>query len=468
MANYVHAASKFLDKFDDLLSPTSNTSPELKESIYESSAHSKGTSHFPNGSGKIQAPIQNKSISGKQGDDPFTYRAANSATRQNIFSADKTKDQILKIDHFNPDKENASGISNESQNITNQSHSSITSSMKKASERQTLKPTSRFPLREEQPIQYAKTVLSNENSKKIQNSELHRYGSDMPIIPLKIQQLDFSDTYKTLNSEISTTKKQNLHLLADTQQSLGSSLRNLGPNITPNANLQQQNNKLNKALENEKLKLEKEVLELKIQLKTKEKENETMSEKYTNQISALIKKYENEIEGLQNRLKQQNERFYARLEEKEKECFEKFKIEEEHRINQEKSKLIDVISLKDKDIEKLQNDVKNLESQLTKQKAEYEEKIRELKNDYENKVHLQAKAQIKFESETLQRLEKDKVEETRLMQERFNLDLEYEKYKLRKKANELNSIHSKKSIKYGESKSDSTMKSMGSMQTDIY
>eukprot|EP01022_Parablepharisma_sp_SALTPOND_P012465 TRINITY_DN1602_c0_g1_i1.p2 TRINITY_DN1602_c0_g1~~TRINITY_DN1602_c0_g1_i1.p2 ORF type:complete len:461 (-),score=63.69 TRINITY_DN1602_c0_g1_i1:6200-7582(-) len=419
----INAASQFLDKFETLLSPASNTSPDLKESVF-SSTTSKGTSHFP-AAPTFPVNPEPRPLNPPQ-DDPFTCRATNSATRYNIFQNDKAKIWSKPTMH-EYDKENAAGVENDSNVLSlsgkiSSAFPSGNNSIKKCDEGRTLKPSLRYPLGNAKntlnerimEAEYEKTraeELVSTDGKKYNCAEL----------PMKGSNESFSDTFNTL--EIDTVKKSKLHLLSDTNPTLGGSLRNTDHHWVNSY----------KRLENEKLKLEKQVLEYKIALKTQAKEKQTELADYKRKMSEHQQKYEAEINCLQNRMKQQNERFYERLSEKEKEFESRLKMEVEHKIGQEKAELIKALSQKDQDISSFQSEIKKLQEQIEAEKQNTERIRIQLKAEYGAKVQMQAKAQISFESETLSRLEREKAEEMRRMQERFDLDLEYERYKLRRK-----------------------------------
>ena len=173
-------------------------------------------------------------------------------------------------------------------------------------------------------------------------------------------------------------------------------------------------------------------MEEKIVLKTQIKNLKTALKESKENLKTMTQSYESEIEALKNRITQGNERFYGRLSEKEKDFEQKLKAELEERRIQEKTELLKALSVKEADANHFREKLKKLKEQLDGEKNNTEKMKIKLKNDFEESLRNQARAQISFEKETMDRVNQEKLNEIQRMKERYALDLEYSKYMKRK------------------------------------
>jgi len=330
--------SQFVQKLETILSPVSDSSFELNESV--SSTTSKGTSHFP--------IIQNLPLQ-----------------RPDLLNSRKLSKGLLD-----------------------------TSEAPTFSKKSSIKP--------DITIDYNNPM----ESKRKEGNEKEKV--DCVELPIKVSDsllLESSGECKLLASS--------------NHQTLGRSLRNTDHQWITNY----------KKLENEKLKLEKHGLETKIALKTQIKNLKMKLKEGKERLNAMTQKYEAEMEQLKNQMGLNNEEFYIKLSEKENEVEKKIKEEFEIRGVQAKAELVEVLKNKENDANRLKERLSKLKKQLKEERYNTEKIKVQLKENFEEQLRNQARAQLAFERETMQRIEAEKVEEVRKMKERYRLDLEYTKYR---------------------------------------
>ena len=377
----INVASQFLEKFESILSPASDTFPVLKESLNFSTT--------------------SKKYSNLADTQELNKCTANFTLGSNKFNK---KEYIPEYD-----KENKGKSGNDSSNFS----ISEKASSRHNSTNKHLKNSKLGTLRD-----------GLKNNALLDISDTNNYEELVSTEPNKFH-VETSHNKKIINkvndygNNIKTAKE---HLLSDTHKSL--------------VNCYEQNKSYNtyKQLENEKLRLEKEIIESKIYLKTQIKDLETEIEQVNERAKNIKENYETEIKVLEDRMKQQNELFYTRITEKENDLEKRLKLELQYNIMQEKSALATTIIEKDEEICSLQKEIKIIQTQIDEEKKNAEETRMKLTGQYNSKLQKQEREQTVYEVNTLTKLEQERDEEIRKAQSRIDLDLEYAKYKLRKKA----------------------------------
>ncbi len=423
----IQAASKFVDKFEELLS---DENIGLSPGSLSSTLSNGGTSRFPQPCATpmfVGQPGNATIPSGRaREDDPFTCRAANSTTKNNVFHRGSSQKRASRK-FSREDKENTPGVENDSSAVS--INSTIAMSNKELGERK----DARLEKVDEHTIKLRSGAVSPSSAeelcdnRKIIVTRLGNREEDLVSTGDKRAALDLP----VVRSEEDTPGT--LHLLSDTKAS-----------VIPEDRLAHECRRL----ENEKLKTEKQFLEEKLAHKSRVADLHMELDRSRKQLADIQAQHEAEVEVLTKRIKQSNERFCDRLAEKERECETRLKVEVEHTAAKTRAEMNALVAAKDADIAGLKAELKELRQEMEEQRKKEEMKLAQTRAGYEAKVQEQVKAQVAFEDDVLGRLSSEKEQEVRRIQEQFNLDLEYERYKLKKRGTGPSSAGSQKSAYY--------------------